>query len=261
MKAEKFLTALLLATGAAVYATFTDGGAGAMTPIELSRFAAGLLKAALAVGLFWAFDRYVLDEVDTVAELRAGNVAYALALLALAMLLAATVATAQPTTAEAAGAASACARASRPASVSAPRRAGPLVHARPTSTRRWPTSGPSSGAVPTGGRVLALGGARAGGPVVRRLRELRARCGGRPGPARRTPAGGPVGAGGPVHHGAEHPGERGAPGREAGATRSRRGLASGERAVRARGVRSGLGRGGRRDGRGEHVVGPGRQPA
>ena len=97
MKAEKFLTALLLATGTAVYATFTDGGAGVVTPVELSGFAAGLLKAALAVGLFWAFDRYVLDEVDTVAELRAGNVAYALALLALAVLLSATVATAQPT--------------------------------------------------------------------------------------------------------------------------------------------------------------------
>ena len=98
MKAEKFLTALLLATGTAVYATFTDGGDGAVTPIELSGFAAGLLKAALAVGLFWAFDRYVLDEVDTVAELKAGNVAYAVALLALAVLVAATVATAQTTT-------------------------------------------------------------------------------------------------------------------------------------------------------------------
>ena len=41
MKAEKFLTALLLATGTAVYATFTDGGDGAVTPIELSGFAAG----------------------------------------------------------------------------------------------------------------------------------------------------------------------------------------------------------------------------
>ena len=98
MKAEKFLTVLLLLTGVAVYTTFTDGGEGAVTPIELSGFAAGLLKAALAVGLFWAFDRYVLDEVDTVAELKAGNVAYALALLALAVLLAATVATAQTTT-------------------------------------------------------------------------------------------------------------------------------------------------------------------
>ena len=62
----------------------------------LSGFAAGLLKAALAVGAFWAFDRFVLRELDTVAELKAGNVAYGLMLVALALLLAATVATAQP---------------------------------------------------------------------------------------------------------------------------------------------------------------------
>ncbi len=96
MNGEKFLGALALAGGAAVYATFTNGGAGVLTPVELSGFAAGLLKAALAVGLFWAFDRYVLTEIDTVTELKAGNVAVAVALVALAILLAATVATAQP---------------------------------------------------------------------------------------------------------------------------------------------------------------------
>ena len=62
----------------------------------LSGFAAGLLKAALAVGAFWAFDRFVLRDLDTVAELKAGNVAYGLMLVALAILLAATVATACP---------------------------------------------------------------------------------------------------------------------------------------------------------------------
>ena len=98
MSGEKFLSALALAAGAAVYATFTNGGAGVLTPVELSGFAAGLLKAALAVGLFWAFDRYVLTEIDTVVEIKAGNVAYALMLVALAILLAATVATAQPPT-------------------------------------------------------------------------------------------------------------------------------------------------------------------
>ena len=96
MNGEKFLGALALAGGAAVYATFTNGGVGVLTPVELSGFAAGLLKAALAVGLFWAFDRYVLTEIDTVTELKAGNVAVAVALVALAILLAATVATAQP---------------------------------------------------------------------------------------------------------------------------------------------------------------------
>ena len=108
MNAEKYLTALLLAAGTAVYATFTDGGAGVLTPVELSGFAAGLLKAVLAVGLFWSFDRYVLTDLDTVAELKAGNVAYALMLVALAILLAATVATAQPPTASPAGTPPAC---------------------------------------------------------------------------------------------------------------------------------------------------------
>ena len=98
MNAEKYLTALLIAAGTAVYATFTDGGVGVITPVELSGFAAGLLKAVLAVGLFWSFDRYVLTDIDTVAELKAGNVAYALMLVALAILLAATIATAQPGT-------------------------------------------------------------------------------------------------------------------------------------------------------------------
>ena len=132
MKAEKFLTALLLATGTAVYATFTDGGAGAVTPIELSGFAAGLLKAALAVGLFWAFDRYVLDEVDTVAELKAGNVAYALALLALAVLLAATVATAQPTATETSGDGRCeCVCACEPARLGETPEAGEVTRVRP----------------------------------------------------------------------------------------------------------------------------------
>src|SRR5690606_31360272 len=45
---------------------------------------------------FWAFDRFVLRDLDTVAELKAGNVAYGLMLVALALLLAAPVATAQP---------------------------------------------------------------------------------------------------------------------------------------------------------------------
>ncbi len=132
MKAEKFLTALLLATGTAVYATFTDGGAGVVTPVELSGFAAGLLKAALAVGLFWAFDRYVLDEVDTVAELKAGNAAYAIALLALAVLLAATVATAQPAATETAGdAACRCVCTCEAARLGESPEAGEVVRARP----------------------------------------------------------------------------------------------------------------------------------
>lgn len=61
-----------------------------------SFFFGALVKAALAVIIFAAIDKYVLDEIDTVAEIKQGNIAYALLLLALALLIAANVATAQP---------------------------------------------------------------------------------------------------------------------------------------------------------------------
>lgn len=89
MRGWIFVGVALLVSAALVAVTF------AAVP-ALSGFAAGLLKAALAVGAFWAFDRFVLTDLDTVAELKAGNVAYGLMLVALALLLAATVATAQP---------------------------------------------------------------------------------------------------------------------------------------------------------------------
>jgi hypothetical protein len=89
MRGWVFVVVALAVSAALVAYTF------AAMPM-LSGFAAGLLKAALAVGVFWSFDRFVLRELDTVAELKAGNVAYGLMLVALAILLAATVATAQP---------------------------------------------------------------------------------------------------------------------------------------------------------------------
>ena len=84
------MAALALA-GVAVTVTFT---AEALVP--LSGFAAGALKAALAVAAFWLFDRWVLpgDAREEIIERR--NVAYAVALLALSVLLGATIATAQP---------------------------------------------------------------------------------------------------------------------------------------------------------------------
>ncbi len=89
MRGWIFVVASLAVSAALVAYTFVAVPA-------LSGFAAGLLKAALAVGAFWAFDRFVLRELDTVAELKAGNVAYGLMLVALALLLAATLATACP---------------------------------------------------------------------------------------------------------------------------------------------------------------------
>lgn len=89
MRGWVFVGAAIAVSAALVAVTF------AAVPV-MSGFAAGLFKAALAVGAFWAFDRFVLTELDTVEELKAGNVAYGLMLVALALLLAATVATAQP---------------------------------------------------------------------------------------------------------------------------------------------------------------------
>ncbi len=87
------LRALVLALsvlGALVGVTFS---VEALMP--LSGFATGLFKAALAVGAFWAFDRFVLpgDACEEILERR--NVAYGLLLVALGLILAATVATAQ----------------------------------------------------------------------------------------------------------------------------------------------------------------------
>ncbi len=77
-------------TALAVALTFT---VPVLAPI--SGFAAGLFKAALAVWAWALFDRYVLVEIDTICEIREGNVAFGLLLLAVALLLSATVATAQ----------------------------------------------------------------------------------------------------------------------------------------------------------------------
>ena len=63
--------------------------------VPFSAFFAGVLKAGLAVVIFAAIDKYVFDEVDTIREILAGNVAYAVLLLALAILISASVATAQ----------------------------------------------------------------------------------------------------------------------------------------------------------------------
>jgi hypothetical protein len=64
--------------------------------VAYSAFAAALAKAALIVVLFAALDRYALESIDTIEQLRGGNIAVAMALLALALLLAPAIATGQP---------------------------------------------------------------------------------------------------------------------------------------------------------------------
>jgi len=67
--------------------------------VEYSAFAAGLLKASLVVSLFVLFDKFVLKGINTIDELKKGNIAYAILLLAIALLFSVSLATAesQPT--------------------------------------------------------------------------------------------------------------------------------------------------------------------
>lgn len=83
-----FLVAVALIAIGAVHVTFTYA-------VAYSAFAAAVLKVAIILLLFEGLDRYLLEGVDTIAELQEGNVAIAVALLALALLLAPAVATGQ----------------------------------------------------------------------------------------------------------------------------------------------------------------------
>jgi len=81
-----FATIALVAAAsiAAIYYTFNF-------LIEISSFAVGLGKAALGVFLFWIFDKYAMKEIDTVEQLKNGNIAYAIFLLSLAVLVSAAI--------------------------------------------------------------------------------------------------------------------------------------------------------------------------
>jgi len=84
-----FIAAVAIASAAAVAYTFTSA-------VAFSAFAASLLKVAIILLLFEGLDRYLLEGIDTIGELKQGNVAVAVTLLALALLLAPAVASGQP---------------------------------------------------------------------------------------------------------------------------------------------------------------------
>ena len=88
MKNKGFLILTIIATILAVGFTFNYA-------VQFSAFAAGLAKSVLAIALFVAFDKFVMKKVDTVGELKKGNVAYALFLVAIALLFSINTATAQ----------------------------------------------------------------------------------------------------------------------------------------------------------------------
>lgn len=80
MKALLFFAISSALTALAVSWTFT-------TFLEFSGFAAGLAKAVMSIALFVSADRWLLTEIDTIHELKRGNTAYAIFLLAYALLV------------------------------------------------------------------------------------------------------------------------------------------------------------------------------
>jgi hypothetical protein len=60
--------------------------------INLSSFAVALTKAIISLILLWLFDRYGMKQINTIEELKKGNLAYAVFMLALAVIIAAAIA-------------------------------------------------------------------------------------------------------------------------------------------------------------------------
>ena len=85
-----FVVFLLLTAASAVAYTFADA-------IRFSRFAVGVFNASVLLSIGVAADYFLLDDFDTVEQLKDGNLAVAGGLIALALLLAPAVAYAQPT--------------------------------------------------------------------------------------------------------------------------------------------------------------------
>lgn len=55
--------------------------------IEISLFSIALLKASIGIILFIILDKVGLKEIDTIDELKKGNIAYALFLLSISLLI------------------------------------------------------------------------------------------------------------------------------------------------------------------------------
>jgi hypothetical protein len=87
MRSLFFFIVSAVITIAAVHLTFT-------TFIEFSGFAAGFAKAVIAIALFVFADRFLLTEINTITELKNGNIAYAIFCLAYALLVGLCVSTA-----------------------------------------------------------------------------------------------------------------------------------------------------------------------
>jgi hypothetical protein len=60
--------------------------------IEFSSFPMGLLKGIIGIMLFWVIDRFAIKEIDTIEELKKGNIAYAIFVLGICIIVACAVA-------------------------------------------------------------------------------------------------------------------------------------------------------------------------
>ena len=76
----KMIVSIIIISVLLIYITFN-------WIIELSSFAVGMAKATLGIIIFYLFDKVAMKEIDTVQELKNGNVAYAIFMLSLAILV------------------------------------------------------------------------------------------------------------------------------------------------------------------------------
>ncbi|MDR3626508.1 MAG: hypothetical protein P4L45_06730 [Ignavibacteriaceae bacterium] len=80
----KLMVAVTIIAAFTIYLTFNFF-------INLSSFAVAVTKAIISLILFWLFDRYGMNQIDTVEELKKGNTSYAIFMLALAVIIAAAI--------------------------------------------------------------------------------------------------------------------------------------------------------------------------
>ncbi len=59
--------------------------------INFSSFSIGMAKSVLGIFLVWVFDRFAVKEIDTIEELKKGNIAYALFVLGIFIVIAAAI--------------------------------------------------------------------------------------------------------------------------------------------------------------------------
>lgn len=87
LRALVFFASAIALAALSIWWTFT-------TFVQLSGFAAAFGKAILGITAFYLVDVFLLRDIDTITELKKGNIAHAIFILAYAVILAACIATA-----------------------------------------------------------------------------------------------------------------------------------------------------------------------